>query len=76
MSVVYTCRHCQMSIGRIEQSHVTEDQLGFHFLTPEERRDIISYDLEGNVTVRVICDFCKEALDIHPELSLLSNPLQ
>jgi len=75
MSVKYVCRHCRTQIGELQES-LPEYQLGFHFLTPEERRDIISYNPNGDVTVKVICDFCKEALEANPELSLLSNPLQ
>jgi hypothetical protein len=76
MSVKYICRHCHTFIGEIQEQAVTEQQLGFHFLTPGERRDIISYNMDGDVTVRVVCDYCKEALEANPELSLLSNPLQ
>jgi hypothetical protein len=76
MSVNYVCRHCHADLGRIVEEDITEVRLGFHFLTPEERRDIISYNPNGDVTVKVICDYCMEALDNHPELSLLANPLQ
>ncbi|CAG7650034.1 Anti-sigma-F factor Fin [Paenibacillus solanacearum] len=76
MAIKYTCRHCQTTIGEIHQHGVSEYQLGFHFLTPEERRDIISYDPSGDVTVKVVCDYCREALEAHPELSLLGSPLQ
>ncbi|GAE09947.1 hypothetical protein JCM10914_6341 [Paenibacillus sp. JCM 10914] len=55
---------------------ITEAQLGFDSLTPEERKDIIAYDFNGEVMVRVTCDHCREALEAHPELSLLANPLQ
>ncbi|MUT67710.1 anti-sigma-F factor Fin family protein [Paenibacillus sp. NEAU-GSW1] len=76
MAVNYICRHCRTSMGTIEQSGITEHQLGFHFLTPEERSDIIAYDPNGNVTVKVICDYCREALEANPELLLVTNPLQ
>jgi hypothetical protein len=76
MSVKYICRHCLTFIGEINSSDVTEYQLGFHFLTPEERRDIIAYNTDGDVTVKVVCDYCKEALEANPELTLLANPLQ
>ncbi|WP_019536486.1 anti-sigma-F factor Fin family protein [Paenibacillus ginsengihumi] len=76
MSVKYICRHCQTPIGEISQGEVSEFRLGFHFLTPDERRDIISYNLNGDVIVKVVCDYCKEALDANPELSLLTSPLQ
>jgi hypothetical protein len=63
-------------MGSIEGSSVTEQQLGFHFLTPEERSDIIAYDSSGNVTVKVVCDYCNEALSSNPDLMLIGNPLQ
>lgn len=76
MAIQYICRHCQTKIGQLDQSHVSEELLGFHFLTPEERQSIISYNPNGDVTVKVVCDYCKEALDHNPELSLLTSPLQ
>ncbi|WP_042171220.1 anti-sigma-F factor Fin family protein [Paenibacillus gorillae] len=76
MAVNYICRHCRTSMGTIEQSGITEQQLGFHFLTPEERSDIIAYNPNGDVTVKVICDYCREALDANPELVLVASPLQ
>lgn len=76
MAINYICRHCRTSLGRIDSAHVTDAQLGFHALTPAERRDIIAYDLSGEVTVRITCDYCREALENNPELSLLASPLQ
>ncbi|SFM31886.1 Protein of unknown function [Paenibacillus sp. 1_12] len=76
MTVTYVCRHCQTFIGELPQQQVNEQLLGFHFLTPEERQSIISYSPNGDVKVKVICDYCKEALDSNPELSLIVSPLQ
>lgn len=76
MSVKYVCRYCATIVGEIKQEHINEFQLGFHSLTPKERNDIISYNQDGNVTVKIVCDYCTEAIEAHPELSLLSNPLQ
>lgn len=76
MTVKYICRHCRTLIGEITDESVNEFQLGFHFLTPDERRDIIAYSPDGGVMVKVVCDYCKQTLDSYPELSLLSNPLQ
>lgn len=76
MAINYVCRHCRTFIGRIESDQVTESQLGFQFLTPDERRDIIAYNSNGDTTVRITCDYCKEALDSNPELTLLTNHLQ
>ncbi|MDF2926293.1 MAG: hypothetical protein K0R57_5207 [Paenibacillaceae bacterium] len=76
MQVKYICRHCQSTIGQLDGSSISEHQLGFHFLTPEERSDIIAYSQNGDVTVKVTCDYCKQALLAHPELMLVANPLQ
>lgn len=76
MDIKYICRHCNSTIGQISSSSLSEQQLGFHFLTPEERSDIIAYSQNGDVTVKVTCDYCKQALEAHPELALVANPLQ
>jgi hypothetical protein len=76
MAVTYICRHCNAMLGQFENAEVTEYRLGLHFLTLEERKRIIAYNSNGDVTVRVICDYCNQTLDNHPELALLSNPLQ
>lgn len=76
MAINYVCRHCRTFLGSIQKSDVTEMQLGLHSLTAAERRDIIAYDSDGEITVKVTCGYCKEALDNNPELSLLASPLQ
>lgn len=76
MAITYLCRHCNTIVGRLEDSQVTEQQLGFTSLTPDERRDIIAYDSNGDINVKVTCEYCSEALSNHPELALISNPLQ
>ena len=76
MAVNYECRHCSTLLGRFEDGQVAEYRLGLQFLTLEERKRIISYDSNGDVTVRVICEYCGQTLENHPELALLSNPLQ
>lgn len=76
MAINYICRHCRTPLGTLDSTQVTDAQLGFHSLTSAERRDIIAYDLSGDVTVKVICDYCREALENNPELSLITSPLQ
>lgn len=76
MSVVYVCRHCRSHVGSIDLGQVSEERLGFQFLTPAERRDIISYNPNGDIEVKVTCDYCIEALEHNPELAILGNPLQ
>jgi hypothetical protein len=76
MAIKYICRHCRTDIGQIDSAQIDESLLGFQFLSQEERNDIVNYQYNGDVTVRVICDYCREALDAHPELSLVASPLQ
>ncbi|MDR6227106.1 anti-sigma-F factor Fin [Desmospora profundinema] len=72
----YRCRYCNHLIGQIEDDRVTELDLGFHRLTPAERRDIIVDEPEGHTQVNVVCETCQDMLERNPELSLLSRPFQ
>jgi hypothetical protein len=75
--IIYYCRHCHNRIGEIDGGRVDDVRLGFRSLTPEEAADIISYNaIENSTYVKTICEHCQEAIEAHPELSLLSNPLQ
>jgi hypothetical protein len=76
LSIRYVCRCCGMKIGEFDDSQVTETKLGLDSLTPEERALIISKELGGDTVVSIICEYCRDALNQHPELSLVGNPLQ
>ncbi|MFO7247449.1 MAG: DUF2757 family protein [Bacillota bacterium] len=75
MAVKYACPRCGMALGTIE-AEVPEWRLGFHFLTPEERASIITYEPNGDVVVHVICEYCQEAVLQHPEWLLMNSHLQ
>jgi hypothetical protein len=77
MRIKYYCRHCNHHLGEVNGSDAQEARLGLHSLTPNEAADIITYNSINNSTyVKTICEYCQEALEAHPELNLLSNPLQ
>jgi len=77
MQIVYFCRHCRSYMGELDGDRVDDRRLGFHSLTDEERADIITYNRQINsIYVRTICEFCQEALERNPELTLVDNPLQ
>lgn len=67
MSLEYVCRYCNTSLGRLEQGNLTEAQLGFDQLTPEEREDIITNSIDGNQQVNVVCESCQQMLEMNPE---------
>jgi hypothetical protein len=76
VSFRYVCRCCGIRIAEFDDTRVTEAQLGLDSLTPEERALIITKEPEGDTVVSITCAYCREALDLHPELSLVGNPLQ
>ncbi|WP_028543448.1 anti-sigma-F factor Fin [Paenibacillus taiwanensis] len=76
MSVNYVCKHCHTLIGRIEGAAINQSRLGFDMLTPEEHRHYVRVHDNGDVTVRMTCDYCAEAYNHNPELSTLASPLQ
>ncbi len=74
--IKYVCKHCGQYLGEINPENVSEEQLGLHTLTPRERKSIITYDINGDLIAKVVCEYCQEALEKNPELNLISNPLQ
>ncbi|MFT9850308.1 anti-sigma-F factor Fin [Aneurinibacillus sp. REN35] len=73
MAIRYICPHCRTQHGAIDHPDATEQRLGLHFLTREEREHIISYEANGDMVAHVTCEYCSEAINRHPELT---HPLQ
>ncbi|WP_216831200.1 anti-sigma-F factor Fin family protein [Alkalihalobacterium elongatum] len=76
MAIHYQCRHCQLNLGKIEATTLSSTQLGFDHLNDLERKEMINYDGNGNVHVKVICEDCQEALDRNPDLHQLESFIQ
>jgi len=66
LPIYYYCRHCRTSLGEVNEQLYSEEQLGFHILTKEEREEMITIDTSGNLHVKSICEHCYE--------SFLQNP--
>ena len=66
MAIVYECRHCRQEIGQLPDSNMEANALGFQALTPEERLEMISYEPNGSLRVKSICEDCQEALERNP----------
>ncbi len=75
MTIRYICRGCRHTLGEFTQM-TQELQSSIDALTPEDRIRMIAEDGNGNMDVQVLCEYCQEAIHHHPELSLLSSPLQ
>lgn len=76
MAIVYECRHCQQEVGRIDATEVEESSLGFQVLTNEERLEMITYEQNGDVKVKTICENCQEALERNPIFHQLDSFIQ
>ncbi|TYR78309.1 anti-sigma-F factor Fin family protein [Priestia megaterium] len=67
MSIHYFCRHCSAKVGMIEETTHNTEQLGFHHLTSDERKEFIHYHSNGDLVVKTICEDCQEALERNPD---------
>lgn len=74
--IKYICKHCGHQLATLDNGEYDEETLGLHSLTQEERDSIITFENNGDMIANVICEYCEEAMDRNPELSLLSSPLQ
>ncbi|NMM55254.1 anti-sigma-F factor Fin [Paenibacillus aquistagni] len=76
MSVNYVCKHCRTLIGRIDEPSIDRNRLGFDLLTRDEQDQYVQEHDNGDITVRMTCDYCLQAYQHNPELAGLATPLQ
>lgn len=71
MALRYYCRHCGTNVGQINQQEMSYNRLGFNNLSLEERMDMLQYDPNGDLHVKVICEDCQESLERNPDYHAL-----
>ncbi|ALX49439.1 anti-sigma-F factor Fin family protein [Lentibacillus amyloliquefaciens] len=76
MAIVYKCRHCSQEIGKLDQQMVDSSMLGLDQLSSEDKRDMISYEANGDITIKSICESCEESLGSHPQYHELDYFIQ
>ncbi|MHA6252903.1 anti-sigma-F factor Fin [Oceanobacillus sp. CAU 1775] len=76
MAVVYQCRHCNQSIGTLEENVLDEAILGIAELSREEKEAMLKYQSNGDLLVYAICEQCEEALMLHPHYHELDYFIQ
>lgn len=76
MPIVYKCRHCGQEIGKLDQQMVDVSMLGLDELSPDDQRDMISYEANGDVQIKVICESCEDSLGSHPQYHELDYFIQ
>ena len=67
MAIHYHCRHCGVKLGTLDHNSIESERLGFHKLNDEERHDMISYNYNGDLQIKSICEDCQELLERNPE---------
>ncbi|PLR78935.1 DUF2757 domain-containing protein [Bacillus sp. V3-13] len=67
MAIHYHCRHCGVKIGSLDKMAIHSESLGFHKLTDEERQEMISYEPNGDIKIKSICEDCQEGLEKNPD---------
>ncbi|HLR61619.1 MAG TPA: anti-sigma-F factor Fin family protein [Lentibacillus sp.] len=76
MAIVYKCRHCGQEIGKLDQQMVDTSMLGLDQLSSEDKRDMISYEANGGITIKSICESCEESLESLPQYHELDYFIQ
>lgn len=67
MAIHYYCRHCHGNVGKLSKWEADLDQLGLNDLSSEERKEMMSYDSQGNIHVKIICEECENTLRENPD---------
>ena len=67
MHLYYECRHCRAELGRIQSESVDLDKLGWHYMTEEERQNILLAGSNDPVKITCICEYCQALLEENPD---------
>jgi hypothetical protein len=76
MALHYHCRHCGVSVGSIDAISVSSEQLGFDHLTNDERQEMITYQQNGDMYIKTICEDCQDALNRNPDFHQYESFIQ
>lgn len=76
MSIVYTCKHCDGVIGRLERHTLSISLLGMKLLMAEEKTKMIRYSENGDMQIKVICEECEASLAQYPVYYELEHFIQ
>ncbi|GAA0609062.1 anti-sigma-F factor Fin [Virgibacillus siamensis] len=67
MAIVYTCKHCGNTIGRLDQRTVDSTMLGLDQLSSEDKQEMVHYQRNGDIHIQAICENCEDSLDSNPQ---------
>ncbi len=76
MAIRYTCRHCETEIGTLPFESAKETVLLLQKMDEGEVEHFLTYELDGELTVRCICEQCEQSLRSFPDYYTLKKWLQ
>ncbi|MGM0877677.1 MAG: anti-sigma-F factor Fin [Bacillota bacterium] len=76
MALHYHCRHCGVKVGSLDNISVSSEQLGFDHLTNDERQEMITYQQNGDMHIKTICEDCQDALHRNPDFHQYESFIQ
>ena len=76
MSIIYSCKHCGNVVGQLDQQVIDKEVLGWNELTAEDRKEMIQYQNNGDISIRIICEDCQESLEKNPNYHELDYFIQ
>ena len=76
MSIIYSCKHCGNVVGQLDQQVIDTEVLGWNELTAEDRKEMIQYQNNGDISIRIICEDCQESLEKNPNYHELDYFIQ
>lgn len=80
MRVQYMCKYCKQFLGELNQPGWSradaERMCGLNQLSAVELRDAIDYNGMESIHVKTVCEYCQNAVELHPELLVEGKLLQ
>jgi len=76
MAIRYKCRHCETEIGTLPFESAKETILQLQKMDEGEEERYLTYEQDGELTVRCICEQCEQSLQRFPDYYTLNKWLQ
>ncbi|KXH86823.1 anti-sigma-F factor Fin [Sporosarcina sp. HYO08] len=76
MAIRYTCRHCDTEIGSLPFESAKELIVEIQQLDEGKGERFLTFENDGEVTVRCICEQCEQSLRTFPDYYTLAKWLQ
>lgn len=81
MRVQYMCKYCKQFLGELNQPEWSradaERACGINRLNAMEQTEVVDYNgIDESMQVKTVCDYCQNAVELHPELLVEGKLLQ